>query len=89
MLYTVPPATVLVVRDVELYAATSAPIQFAIAVGVSGSPRSYVWFVNPLNAGDWKQWQGRTVLDFGQQLLAVAGASGVDVTASGYLLSGP
>jgi hypothetical protein len=87
-LYTVPSGNVLVLRDVEIYAATSSDIQFALAVGAPGIV-SHLWFVNPLKAGEWAQWQGRSVLDTGQLLIAVAGEAGVEVTASGYLLALP
>lgn len=85
-LYTVPPTMTVVVRDLEVYAATSSPIQFAVAVGKPGLV-SYLWFVNPLGAGEWAQWSGRAVMDPGDVLLAVAAAAGVAVHASGYLLS--
>jgi hypothetical protein len=84
-LYTVGPLNTVIIRDLELYAGVPSDIQFAVALGAPGLT-SYLWFVNPLKAGEWAQWQGRTVLPPGHTLLAVSGAAGVVVTASGYLL---
>lgn len=87
VLYTPPGTDILVVRDLELYGNYAASTQVSLAIGVSGSPRAYFFFQNPLDPGKWVQWQGRVVIEPGQQLLSVTGEAGATLIASGYLFS--
>lgn len=88
-LYTVPAQYVAVVRDVELYGNVGSDAEVALEVTVPG-PLTIIWFVvNPLAPGAWVHWEGRVVLNAGDDLIAVTTVNGVHVTVSGYLLSAP
>lgn len=86
ILFTPSSSLVCVVRDIELYGNYATATQVAIAVGTSG-PQAYIFFANPLPAGGWLQWQGRSVLAHGQSIIGVAGAAGAEALVSGYLLT--
>jgi hypothetical protein len=87
VIYTPPATEIAVVRDAELYGDFSTAEQVALAVGVSGSPVAYFFFVNPLEPGKWEQWQGRVVIPAGGQLLSVSGGAGPTLVVSGYQFS--
>lgn len=84
-LYTVPADRTLVVRDVEIYNSTAGPVLFQLfTTGPGGNIQIYTDLALPAEKS--VQWQGRTVLNGGQQLASSAGAAGVQLIVSGYLL---
>lgn len=84
-LYTVPADRTLVVRDVELYNSSAGPVLFQLfCTGPGGNIQIYTDLTLPVEKS--VQWQGRTVLNGGQQLASSAGAEGVQLIISGYLL---
>lgn len=88
-LYTVPADYVAVVRDLELYGNVASDAEVALEITAPG-PLTIIWFVvNPLVPGAWDHWEGRVVLNAGDELVAVTTVNGVHVTVSGYLLSAP
>lgn len=86
MLYTVPAGMTVVVRDIELYNSTAAGINVQVFVGGSGAD-AQIDTALPLTASTPRHWDGRAVLNAGQQIVGYAEAAGVQCLLSGYLLS--
>lgn len=86
VLYTVPSGNVFVVRSLYFYGNTSGPAQFSVGVYSPGASALLV-FANPLAAGATATWEGRAVMNAGQTLQSNSSLAGVELIASGYLLS--
>jgi hypothetical protein len=86
-LYTAPNGSVTVVRDVELFCNTAANSLFYLGVAKSG-------IIVPLIAAGTAealqhfQWQGRVVLQPGDQVVGNSGGPSMVCAASGYDLAG-
>lgn len=85
VLYTVPPATTVVIRDLEVWVIAAQSGLFYIAVEASGG------FVIPLvaetsaAASSKLQWQGRVVMNAGDRVVGASPQPGVQVIVSGYV----
>jgi hypothetical protein len=86
--YTVPAGVRAVLRDVDIFiGAHGTETAFAILGGMG----QVIWYVDVASAttGQSFQWRGRQVFNPGDIISFVASANGVDVSASGYLLTLP
>ena len=85
VLFTVANQTVVVVRDIEVFNDSNVVSSFGFQI--VGHSR---FFTNAaLATFTWQQWQGRVVMNPGQQLeIFVNTASPTDVIVSGYTLLG-
>jgi hypothetical protein len=86
--YVVPPGFVAVLRDVWVAERPSLPTD---SVGLFNAAGGYLWYVE-FEAGTsaFFFWQGRQVFEAGEEIQCiVTSITGVDVQASGYLLSLP
>jgi hypothetical protein len=84
--FLVPAGFVAVVRDID--AVIFTPGAGTIEAGIGGSAVfwGFTWsFVAVLG---WESWRGRIVLNPGEQLVITTN-TGMDFSASGYLLSLP
>jgi hypothetical protein len=88
-LYTVPSGYVAVVRDVVLWNNDSGEQSMSIGATVPGPLNVLIsqWFNVGSNAT--VEWQGRQVLNAGDELWAYSAGVDASVMASGYLLSSP
>lgn len=86
--YTVPAGYVAVLRDVDVFCNLySTSTEFYVA-GVGGAILWYVT-VGALTDPSFYQWRGRQVFNAGDIITFAGSSNGVDMTASGYLLSTP
>lgn len=86
VIYTVPTGYTVVVRDIELYNGSAGPGGCSVQIRVSGALEAVIFLAPDMGANTWAQWQGRAVLNVGQELASGAGASGFLGVVSGYLL---
>lgn len=86
VVYTVPVGATVIVRDIELFNATSAPTDMTVSVGVSGSPLAVIARVLLVPVLAHVQWTGRAVLNPGQDIQVSGGGTGSTVLISGYNL---
>lgn len=88
-LATVPPGYVWVVRDVSVTAPTSTDAG-SVAIYVSGgTPSATIQRWASVAGLSTVQWQGRQVLEAGDDLRMLVGAGSVQALVSGYQLSAP
>lgn len=85
VIFTVPASQTLVLRDIELYNGSGAVGGCSIQCRVSGALQSVLFQAFELGADNWAQWQGRAVLEQGQELASGAGAPNFYAHVSGYL----
>jgi hypothetical protein len=85
--YTVPSSHTAVVRDVELYNGTASPMQCFIGIYVAGSLHGVFAAQASIAVNTAFQWQGRVVLESGDQVIVNAGADNLYAYLSGYDLA--
>jgi hypothetical protein len=85
-IYTVPAATTIVLRDLEVYNSTAAAINFPLYLVPSGSGGFPCIHINSIAPTQSAQWAGRVVLTAGDALQTSQGQTGVYLTLSGYNL---
>jgi hypothetical protein len=84
-IYTVPAGSTAILRDLELFNASSATQTFTVYLvqpGLGGVPAIVI---NSIGAALGEQWQGRVVLNAGDSLQTGTGASSQYMVLSGYL----
>lgn len=86
VLFTVPAATVCVVRDIEATPVTGPANQISINAVVAGQGVT-IWLPPPANAYEWLQWDGRVVLPSSSTIDGNSTFAGTQVIISGYLLT--
>lgn len=87
--YTAPSGVVIVLRDCEFYNGGAVPTTCNLNLLRSGSFAGVAVWANNVPAGGFAQWEGRVVLEAGDQLQSGVTVSGVRATLSGYTLSPP
>jgi hypothetical protein len=87
ILFTVPSGRTVVVRDIEASNSGSATSSLNVALVVSGSGNvGNVLVLQNVAAGAHTQWEGRLVLNAGDELAAGATAGSFFLVVSGYSL---
>jgi len=86
ILYTVPAGYIAVLRSIAAYNNTGTAQSVLLSPGVSGSSEGAFAKDDSLASGDVFQWEGRQVLNAGEQLIVAFPNATVAVMASGYLL---
>lgn len=89
LVYTVPALYVAVLRDLEVLNLYDGANVAGLYLDIPGPLQVQVgnW---PLGSfGEPFQWQGRVVLNAGDEIQAVVGISSIQMVCSGYLLSAP
>lgn len=84
-IYTVPVGSTAILRDLELFNASSATQTFTLYLvqpGLGGIPAIVI---NSIGAALGEQWQGRVVMNGGDSLQTGTGASSQYMVLSGYL----
>lgn len=85
--YTAAAGSTIVVRDVELAnLGTAATLVGCAVLPVSGSGSSALVYAPSLAANSTLHWDGRVVLETGDQLQVFAGGYPVSALISGYSL---
>lgn len=89
-LYVVGPGHVAIVRDITLLRGALGQGQHLCAIYRDG-PEGLVAieYVTLDEAHPYAHWQGRQVLDEGDQLIGVTTSESVTIAITGYLLSAP
>lgn len=77
------------VRDIEALNYSSADISFNILATVPGPQNVSIAFLNGDATTQTTQWQGRAVLNSGEELQAIVSSADNNLFISGYLLSAP
>lgn len=86
VLYTVPSGYIAVLRSIAAYNNTGSSQSVLLSPGVSGSSEGAFAKDDSLASGDVFQWEGRQVLNAGEQLIVAFPNATLAVMASGYLL---
>lgn len=85
--FTAPAGYVTVLRDLQVGQEEGGPGDFSLyAVGNPGSTNALIVTYPALTSTQTGQWQGRLVLNAGDELAGSVSAGGFTVWASGYLL---
>jgi hypothetical protein len=85
--FTVPPGFRAVIRDVAVFHGIQIP---PVEVIFSGQFGTKFWHVLDNGSGPFSaHWEGRVVVEAGNDITAAVVAGNADVTVSGYLLSLP
>lgn len=84
--FTVPAGSTAVIRDIGVWNDTGSASEVAVGVSVSGSPYAYITVVPSLANLTFFEWQGRQVLDAGNELYLFDASEGCLFMISGYLL---
>jgi hypothetical protein len=86
--FVAPSSFTTVVRDIELWNASSGPEDIAVnLLGVSGLYVAGLVTAFAMKANGTFQWEGRVVMIPGQRLFVAATAYPVGIVVSGYELS--
>jgi hypothetical protein len=88
VLYTCPTGVVTVVKDVELYQWSGGALFLYIAVKSGPAVGTFAGSQVPSSTSSY-QWQGRVVLNAGDELLGLSPTANNQCIISGYQLSGP
>jgi hypothetical protein len=88
LLYTVPSNVTVVVRDVETCNLSGSEDHLILVLRSSGGGQNILVSLGPIANGYTAQWQGRVVMNAGDELLAEAGIANWNVTVSGYVFTG-
>jgi hypothetical protein len=86
-LYTVPSGNTVVVRDVELINTGSAAMSFGLIVRTSGGTQAQWASVSGVAVNSQYQWEGRVVMNPGDELILTTSEAGMQLIVSGYLLA--
>jgi hypothetical protein len=85
--YVVPAAMTVVIRCVTAYNAGASSDAFELSVNVSGFVIP-IWHISGIaGASSSEEFQGRVVINAGEQLNVATGGQPWSYTVSGYLLS--
>lgn len=87
--FTCPANFVAVVRDLQAYNSGGASDALFVALVIPGPATLTLWHFAGVAASTSDQWQGRVVLNAGDQLELFSAAEAFEVLISGYLLSSP
>lgn len=86
LLFEVPPGYVYIVREMSV--ATGANATTDTRLGLQrATAQAVVWRPKAIPDRSAVQWQGRLVMEAGDQLLCWTGGANADVVASGYSLT--
>jgi hypothetical protein len=85
LVYTVPGAQTVVIRDIETYISV-ANESFNVQVSVAGAS-GVVWATPTTVAVGWYQWQGRVVVPPAGEIFIYGSYATTQCIISGYLLS--
>jgi hypothetical protein len=86
VLYTVPAGFTVVLRDIELYQYSGGSGLYYLAISAAGS-NAIVYAVTAAPTASSYHWDGRVVMNAGDELLGQAAAANNQVVVSGYLLA--
>lgn len=87
--YIVPELYVAVIRDVEVWLSSGAPLTVYVAAVKPGPLTVAISVFDVTGGATSQQWKGRAVLNAGDTLEAAVSAGAATVLVSGYLLSAP
>jgi hypothetical protein len=89
VLYTVPSGYVAVLRDVSVRNQTADTSLIQVGATVPGPLNVVIAQFDSVAANDVVSWQGRQVLNAGDELWLYNSEGSAQAIASGYLLSAP
>ena len=85
----VPPGFIWILRDIDAYG-NMGVFDTAHLFVTGGAGQTIVWMDWPNDSQSHQQWQGRQVLNAGDQLqVENLGSAPIDVSISGYSLTAP
>lgn len=88
MVYTAPASNTIVVRDIELWNASSSAVDIAVnLLSPSGSYVAGIITAKAVPPNGTAQWEGRVVMLPGQELYGNATGFPVGLVISGYTLT--
>jgi hypothetical protein len=83
--YTVPAAQTVVLRDVEVWNPDAAVQHVLVAIGAPGHLATALFLLG--QPGATTQWEGRVVVNGGEEIFVSSGSPDTQAIICGYLLS--